>query len=148
MDILEPLKNDHDRIDELLEQIELADSRGLKVQIFNTLSHELQTHFKYEESSFLNFLEAIPALEETVAQFYDEHIEINDTLEEAWHLRDHADFDERVEDLIDLVLDHMDAEESVLYPKVETSLSADELELLAQKLEAARPNLSPQKMAA
>jgi len=126
-------KAEHDQIDELLEQIELA-APAEKPKIIKTLASAVLIHFKVEESVLLEQLEFSPPFRKLVREVLRQHAQAKHQLETLVHERDLRNISSRSERLIDLLLDIMEFEEMVLFPKVEAQLSDEELRLLARQL--------------
>jgi hemerythrin-like domain-containing protein len=75
MDAITMLKNDHDKVKELLARLESTTERGVKTreELFATIKGELTVHETIEEEIFYPALKEHPKAKELVLEGYEEH---------------------------------------------------------------------------
>ena len=75
MDAITLLKADHDRMRDLLTQLESTTERGVKTrtELFATIKGELTVHEVIEEEIFYPELKAHPKAKDIVLEGYEEH---------------------------------------------------------------------------
>lgn len=75
MDAIAMLKADHDKVKELLTELESTTERGVKrrTELFTTIKEELTVHEVIEEEVFYPALKAHPKAKDIVLEAYEEH---------------------------------------------------------------------------
>ena len=75
MDAIALLKADHDKVKELLEELESTTERGVKTraELFATIKGELTVHEIIEEEIFYPALKSHPKAKDIVLEGYEEH---------------------------------------------------------------------------
>jgi hypothetical protein len=75
MDAIAMLKADHDKVKELLTELESTTERGVKRRtgLFTTIKEELTVHEVIEEEVFYPALKAHPKAKDIVLEAYEEH---------------------------------------------------------------------------
>ena len=75
MDAIAMLKTDHDKVKELLTELESTTERGVKrrTELFATIKEELTVHEVIEEEIFYPALKAHPKAKDIVLEAYEEH---------------------------------------------------------------------------
>jgi hemerythrin superfamily protein len=111
MDALELLKEDHETVKELFEEIEATEDQKEKTTIFREIQSELETHARIEEEIFY------PAMQKR-EELKDIEPKLKVLMENVEH---HAE----------------EEEEGKMFPKVRQLFSREDLESLGQELEAA-----------
>ncbi|HAR43367.1 MAG TPA: hypothetical protein DCS07_12180 [Bdellovibrionales bacterium] len=124
---------EHDQIDELLEKLELANP-DQKPRILRTLGAAVISHFRVEETVLFQQLEFTPQYRKLIREISRAHSEAKSLLSALLDEKDLGRLSAQSENLIDLLLDIMDMEETILFPKLEAHLSSDELRMLARQL--------------
>src|SRR5690242_21296811 len=81
MDALELLKQDHEKVSQLLERGQEADPKQRK-QIFKEIKNELDTHARIEETIFYPALEEHEELKDMVLESLEEHKQMKTVLRE------------------------------------------------------------------
>ena len=121
MNALDILKKDHDRVRELFSEYDTLSGDGArKNEIAQTVLQELELHSRVEEDIFYPAMRARSGKEgkELVKHSYDEHHDIDDLVAE---LRDtdpsDPDFDDKFQELMEEVEDHIEEEENEMFPK-------------------------------
>jgi hypothetical protein len=75
MDAISMLKKDHDKVKDLLEELERTTERGVKTrsELFATIKGELTVHEIIEEEIFYPELKAHPKAKDIVLEGFEEH---------------------------------------------------------------------------
>jgi len=123
MDALELLKQDHQKVKELLEEAEATEDGKEQKEIFKQIKKELETHARIEETVFYPAMEKHEELKDIVLESYEEHKQIKTLLREMEDLVEHHAEEE---------------EEGKLFPKIRDLLDDAALEQLGQELESAK----------
>src|SRR5438445_12873425 len=82
MDALELLKQDHQKVKELLEEAEATEGGKEQREIFKQMKKELKTHARIEETVFYPAMEKHEELKDIVLESYEEHKQIKTLLRE------------------------------------------------------------------
>jgi len=139
MDALELLKDDHQRMRSLFEQIEGTDDPATRQELLDQIDTELEIHAHIEETIFYPALENFDELRDMVEKAWDEHAEITALLKGLEELGVDSDaFAEDLTALIETVELHVEDEEEELFPSVREIIAASALEDLAEQLAAAK----------
>ena len=75
MDALSLLKEDHDKVKKILDELESTTERGVKTRqdLFTKVKHELTVHEAIEEEIFYPALKGHPKTKEITLEAYEEH---------------------------------------------------------------------------
>ena len=148
MDAVKLLKDDHDKVKKILEDLDSTTERGVKTreELFNKLVSELTVHEQIEEQIFYPAVKeraTTKKLEELVAESYEEHhfvdmvkaeIEQTPFESEEWaakfkvmqeNIKHHAE----------------EEEEQEMFPKVRKAFTKAELEELGTQMEELKEQL-------
>jgi hemerythrin superfamily protein len=141
MDALTLLKEDHQKVKKILEELEKTTERGAKTrqELFGKLMAELTVHEKIEEEIFYPAVKEraeTKKVEELIAESYEEHhfvdmvaAEIKQTPFEA------EEWGAKFKVMKENIEHHaVEEEEGKLFPKVRRAFSADELEDLGTQM--------------
>ena len=139
MDAIALLKADHDKMRDLLSQLESTTERGVKTrqELFATIKGDLTLHEVIEEEIFYPELKANPKSEDTVLEAFEEHhvvdllmgeLEALDVSDETWGAKALV-MKENVEH-------HMEEEEGEMFRQARQAFERDELEDLGRRMEA------------
>jgi hypothetical protein len=130
------LKNDHQIVSGLFDQIESA-SGGAKKQLFTRLKSELDVHALIEEKIFYPALENKKESREITLEAYEEHKVVKDLLSElANGSAADEEWDAKLKVLRENVDHHVEEEEGELFDKANDVLSDDALDRLGDEMEA------------
>ncbi|HKO60609.1 MAG TPA: hemerythrin domain-containing protein [Pyrinomonadaceae bacterium] len=130
------LKNDHQIVSGLFDQIESA-SGGAKTQLFNRLKSELDVHALIEEKIFYPALENKKESREITLEAYEEHKVVKDLLSElANGSAADEEWDAKLKVLRENVDHHVEEEEGELFDKANDVLSDEALDRLGDEMEA------------
>jgi hemerythrin superfamily protein len=141
MNAIELIKKDHDTVERLFRRWEEGppgpDGQRDLVQ---TIIRELSVHAAIEEQVLYPVMRrALPDGDRLVEEALEEHKEAKEVLAELDRKGpEDADFVSNVSSLIRDVRHHVEEEEGEMLPKLESSLSEEDLEDLGTKLDAAR----------
>ena len=140
MDALELLKQDHQKVKELLEEAEATEGGKEQKEIFKQIKKELETHARIEETVFYPAMEKHEELKDIVLESYEEHKQIKMLLREMEDLvSDSEKFEPKLQVLMENVEHHAEEEEEgKLFPKIRDLLDDAALEQLGQELESAK----------
>lgn len=127
IDALELLKEQHDEVEMLIEQIEDSDEPEEKEELFHELADKLAAHATMEEKLFYPSVMAEDT-EDLLVESTEEHLSVKRILADMMELDvDDAHFDAKLTVLKEQVRHHArDEEEGELFPKLRKLLSADE----------------------
>ncbi len=138
MNALELLKEDHQRVSALFDQIEQASEMADRRRAFEKVRRALESHSHIEEIVFYPFFQNKSEFRDLIEEAYEEHQEMKVLLDEIEECTDPDDFEDKIDELIDSVQHHVDEEENELFPRIETDFDSQELEELGAKLEEAK----------
>jgi hemerythrin-like domain-containing protein len=138
MDAITLLKNDHDKVKRLLNELESTTERGVKTraELFSTIKGELTLHEIVEEEIFYPELKAHPKAEDIVLEGYEEHhvvdvlmgeLESLDVTDERWGAKALV-MKENIEH-------HIEEEEGEMFRQARRVFDADELDRLGRRME-------------
>jgi len=139
MNALEVLKQDHQKVKGLFQEVKQATDQTKRKDLFDQIDTELEIHAHIEESSFYPVIKEHEEFKKMVAEALDEHREAKTLLNELEELGvESPDFGAKLEELIDAVEHHVKEEESELFPQIREVFDEDELEQLGQESESAK----------
>lgn len=138
MDALELLKNDHQRVSELFDQLQQAEDMDHKRDIFELIRDELNAHADIEEHYFYPLFAEKEGFEDLIDESLDDHAEVKDLIEEIDSIDDESELQDRFDELQEVVDEHVTEEEHELFPKVRKALDEAALAKLGEELMAAK----------
>jgi len=140
LDALELLKEDHQRVKELFEEVDATEDDKQKRKLFKEIKKELETHTRIEESVFYPAMQEYEQLKDMVLESIEEHKQVKKLLRELGKLSKNSDrFAPKLKVLQENVEHHAEEEEEgKMFPKILELLDASELEELGEELEAAK----------
>ncbi len=142
MNALQLLKEDHNRISALFEQLQDANDFSEKRELFQELRQELDLHTQLEENLFYPRCAEFDEISDLIDESYEDHHEIRELIQELDDISEEREFDDKLEELVDAVEGHVEDEESDLFPKVEELIDSDELDELGARIEEERRSIS------
>ena len=139
MDAIALLEADHQKVKQLLTELESTTERGVKrrAELFATIKGELTLHEIVEEEIFYPELKAHPKAEDIVLEGYEEHhvvdvlmgeLEALDVSDETWGAKAVV-MKENIEH-------HIEEEEGEMFSKARQVFDDSELKDLGQRMEA------------
>ena len=139
MNALKLLKQDHQRVRKLFDEYDEAGdgSSKRKREIAETIFRELELHRKLEEEIFYPAVNARGNQEvrDLVVENLEEHQEVGSLIEELRELNPgDADYQESFAQLVESVQEHIEAEETEMFPEAEKRLR-DQLDEIGSQME-------------
>jgi hemerythrin superfamily protein len=139
MNALEVLKQDHQKVKGLFQEVRTGSDRSKQKELFDKIDTELETHAHIEETVFYPAIEEHEEFKDMVAEALEEHREAKALLDELEELgADSHDFGSKLQQLMEAVEHHVEEEEGEMFPKIQEVFDEDELEQLGRELEAAK----------
>ena len=138
MDALTLLKNDHDKVKDLLAELESTTERGVKTrtELFDRIKTELTVHEIIEEEIFYPTLKQHPKAKDIVLEAYEEHDVVNILMGELSALPvDDETWGAKAKVMKENVEHHMEEEEGEMFQKARQVFDKDELEDLGSRME-------------
>jgi hemerythrin superfamily protein len=132
------LKKQHRDVKRLFKKIEGTESASERRQLMTEIAQELQVHTKIEEELFYPAMRDVPSKKaaEMVNEALEEHHVVDLVLKELPQVDPEDErFEAKMTVLSELVLHHADEEEKEMF-KLATKLGKEELEELAQQMQA------------
>ncbi len=126
--ILTFMGEDHDRLDNIFKEFRKTKAKGL----FHEFKVGLQRHIVWEEELLFPIFENKTGMHDTgpTAVMRMEHRTIKEFLEKIHHAltNDSVQTEDLENDLLDVLTEHNNKEENILYPWIDESLSEKEKE--------------------
>lgn len=141
MTAIEMLKKQHREVAGLFDKLEGAQSAGQRREIFNAIADALAVHATIEERHFYPAVKN-KATDDMLLEAVEEHLEIKRAIAELLQL-DAGDktFAAQALMLRDEVEQHVEEEESELFPVVEDMFDDETLETLAEAMDETQTEL-------
>lgn len=146
MDIYQALKNDHDELKEVLNELcSLRDDDDYRFTLIEKVKDLLIPHARAEESVFYNTLRAINADKSLKGHGYTEHVaaetllrtlEALDKLNTGWK--------GTAEKLRDALSEHILYEETAVFDEARNALSPQEADSIASAFQSLKPKVQEQ----
>ena len=141
MDAITMLKTDHDKVKQLLTELETTTERGVKTrqELFATIKGELTVHEVIEEEIFYPALKSHPKAQDIVLEAYEEHhvvdvlmgeLESLDVSDETWGAKALV-MKENIEH-------HIEEEEGEMFKTARSVFDRSELDELGRRMEERR----------
>jgi hemerythrin-like domain-containing protein len=144
MDAMSLLKEDHDKVKKMLEQLDSTTERGVKTrkELFRKLKHELEVHETIEEEIFYPALKGHPKTKEIALEAYEEHHVVDTVMAEI----EGVPFDdERWGAKLTVVKEnlehHIEEEEGEMFDQARRVFGDDELVDLGERMSARKEEL-------
>jgi hemerythrin superfamily protein len=116
--------------------IESSDDADSKAQAFEKLADSLAIHAAIEEHQFYPSVKA-QKTEDLLLESAEEHLGIKRVIADLMKLdADDETFDAKIKVLKELVMNHVEEEETDLFPQVKQLMSDDQLEELGEEMES------------
>jgi hemerythrin superfamily protein len=139
MDALELLKQDHQAVKDLFDQIDDAEDGKQRKKLFDQIDTQLNIHAHIEETVFYPEMQKIDQLKDMVEEALAEHQEVKTLLEKIEGLDPEAEqFSASLEELMENVEHHVAEEEDEMFPKVRERCDQATLDRLGDQLESAK----------
>ena len=147
MNAMDLLKQDHEKVKKLMEEIDSTTERGVKTreELFAKFKKEMSVHERIEEEIFYPRLTEQAKTKEIALEGYEEHHVVDVVIGE---LDDVAYDDERwgakFTVMKENVEHHIEEEEGEMFKLAKQALDSDELEELGERMEAMKKELQGQ----
>lgn len=137
MNALDLLKEDHEKVSALFEEVKATENEEKHKQLFEQIKTELETHTHIEETILYPKFREREELKDIVLEGIEEHKQVKTLIREIQNLADGSErFDAKLKVMGENVDHHVEEEETEMFPKAEKIFSESELEELGQQLEA------------
>jgi hemerythrin superfamily protein len=137
--IVEILKNDHRLVESLFARLEKAPKGVEREAIFDELSSEFDVHASAEETAVYPRLEKEPELKGLVEHSFEEHNVARELIMQAQRIEPSSEaFLAAIKKLKGAIEHHVREEEEKLFPKMESVLDRNTLEIMAHEVERSK----------
>lgn len=143
MDIYQALKNDHDEIKSLLDElVTIREDDDYRFILIEQIRDLLIPHARAEESVFYNSLRAVNADKKVVYHGFQEHLEA-ETLLRSLQVMDKLNFNWKAtaEKLRNSLLHHIEDEETEIFAEARAAFTKDEAESMCDAFEQLKPKV-------
>lgn len=144
MQIYEALRNDHDKVKDLLAQLlALSDENAEdRHDLISQIRDELIPHARAEESVFYNSIRALDSAKDVVMHSYQEHMEAETHLR-LLQLRDRidAEWKETAQKLKSDLEHHIQEEETKIFNVARQLFTNEEAEMMGEAFESLKPEV-------
>lgn len=125
-EIFSVLQMDHRKVELLFREIEEAKTHERAIGIFRQLKADLSAHSIAEEETVYMRFQAVTAMREYLSEARQDHADIRVLLEEASDLQDEHDaFLDKIDELHQLVTQHVEDEEAQLFKLIRKNSSEE-----------------------
>ena len=139
MNALDILKQDHQKVKGLFQEMRKDSDRGRQKELLDKIDTELEIHTHIEETVFYPAVDEHEEFKDMIAEALEEHQEAKLLLDELEELgADDHDFGSKLQQLMEAVEHHVEEEEGEMFPKIQKVFTEDELEELGRDLEMAK----------
>lgn len=140
MDVLELLKQDHQKVKGLLATAKKTEDKKQQKQLFKEIKNELETHTRLEETIFYPAMQEHEELKDMVLESVEEHRQVKTLLRELSRVTAGSEkFKAKLKVLNDDIEHHAEEEEEAkMFPKVRQVVERTELEQLGEEVAAAK----------
>ena len=130
MDIYQALKEDHEKIRDLLDElVSLKEDDDYRFSVIEQIRDELIPHARAEESVFYNTLRAVNADKKVVYHGFQEHMEAETLLRQLQVMdKINLDWKATAEKLRNAILHHVEDEESEIFSEARAAFTQEEAE--------------------
>lgn len=149
MNALELLKEDHDKVDKLFQQVKATEESEHQA-IFEQINKELEVHTHIEETIFYPHLleEGDEELQSIVKEGIEEHRQAKMFLRELSALAEDSEkFEPKLKVLMEDIEHHVQEEEGEMFKMIEEQFDAVVLEELGSEMEAEKTKAMKSKSA-
>ena len=151
MNAFQLLKEDHQKVSGLFQQLEPTTERAEKTrtELFAKLQQELDVHAKIEESVFYPAIKQAAETREIVLEGFEEHHVIKMLLKELEAVPvDTEQWTAKLKVLQENVEHHVEEEEGEMFQKARQVLSEDDIDRLGEQMEEEKKRLLQQSKSA
>ena len=151
MDALSLLKEDHDKVKKLLEDLDSTTERGVKTreQLFSKIKQELEIHEAIEEEIFYPALKNHPKTKVLTLEAYEEHHVVDLVMAEIATIPfDQETWGAKFTVMKENVEHHIEEEEGEMFKQAKQVFDGDELSQLGESMAKRKQELIQQASAA
>jgi hemerythrin superfamily protein len=144
LDIYSLLRQDHQRVKELFEQIEATEPNGggKRETVFGAIKKELMVHKEAEESTFYAALSVLPEMSDRIEEAMEEHVDVEELLQELDETDTGSDaFMAQLAELREEVEHHVSEEENEIFPRARELLTEEQADSLAREMQTQKQRL-------
>ena len=145
MDAITLLKDDHDRLKKLLNELDATTERGVKTreQLFGRVKDELTVHESIEEEIFYPALKEHPKTKEITLEAYEEHHVVDMVMKEIEGLPfDDERWGAKFTVMKENIEHHIEEEEGQMFKQARQVFEEEELEALGDRMAARKEQLA------
>ena len=147
MDAVKLLKEDHDKVKKILNDLDSTTERGVKTreELFAKVKRELEVHETIEEEIFYPALKEHPKMKDLVLEAYEEHHVVDTVMAEIVDVP-YSDetWGAKLTVMKENVEHHIEEEEDEMLPQARRVFSEGELEELGDRMLARKEELLAQ----
>lgn len=144
MDAISLLKQDHEKVKKLLEDLDATTERGVKTRedLFAKVKSELEVHEAIEEEILYPALKSHPKLEELVLEAYEEHHVVDLVMEEIEGVPfDDETWGPKLTVMKENLEHHIEEEEKEMFELMRQVFDQGELEELGERMRVRKEDL-------
>jgi hypothetical protein len=145
MDAITLLKDDHDRMKKLLNELEATTERGVKTRerLFTRVKDELTVHESIEEEIFYPALKEHPKTREITLEGYEEHHVVDMVMKEIEGVPfDDERWGAKFTVMKENIEHHIEEEEGQMFKQARQVFEEEELEALGERMAARKEQLA------
>ncbi len=134
--LLDLLKQDHDKVKDLFEQIEGDARMESKEELFDQIEKELELHMEGEEKFFYPVLEKSEDARDKVLEAYEEHHVAKTVLSEFEDVDEEDDhWTAKLKVFKELVEHHIQEEEKEIFKMAKKALDRDQIDEITEQIQ-------------
>jgi hemerythrin-like domain-containing protein len=145
MDAVQLLKEDHDKVKKLLEDVASTTERGVKTreELFTKIKRELEVHESIEEEIFYPALKEHPKTKEITLEAYEEHHVVDMVMAEIEGVPyDDERWGAKFKVMKENIEHHIEEEENEMFKQARQVFDDDELEALGEQMRVRKEQLA------
>jgi hemerythrin-like domain-containing protein len=149
MDALSLLKDDHDKVKKMLNDLDSTTERGVKTreELFAKVKQELEIHEAIEEEIFYPALKEHPKAKELVLEAYEEHNVVDMVMAEIQGVPyDDERWGAKLTVMKENVEHHIEEEEGEMFKQARQVFEREELEKLGEQMQSRKQALMSDTM--
>lgn len=130
MELIQMLKDDHQRVKQMLQECVSQDVENLDENMIHTICREAQLHMLLEEECLYPVLENIDEIKDLISEAYEEHSgakRICERIEQRKNFHVQGVMKD-LESLLEDINHHVEEEENELFPQLPDLLSQDQIQ--------------------
>lgn len=136
MSAIEFLKRQHREVEQLFEQLKVSDDERERLDLLGKVAESLTVHAALEERHFYPLCRRV-GLEEVVGRSLREHADVKRLVSELLQLkRRDPKLMQTVDQLQTAVEEHVEEEETEVFPQVQAGADEDELERVGDQMQS------------